>query len=438
MNVIWLVIDSLRAQSLASFGGRKVPRTPFFDRLDRTSISFRRAYAAECWTLPSHVSMFTGLLPSEHGAHFQSMAYTGSAPTIAEILSQAGHYTEIVTRNFMFDGTIPGVTRGFQVNTRPVREIGRLDPFALILALNKPRSRRLMKSTAFFHPLHRTNRKFLSEYSKALLPADEVALDHVLETVQRCRKQARPYFIFSNLYDVHWPYPPSPDSVLREWTSLEGIVQNLAFPFALTAIGSHAYLRPGFKISARNRQILLDRYHRAIELMDAKLERFYSEVNRAGFLDDTMLIITSDHGEGFGEHGLYLHDGSLYNTHLHVPLWVHHPEEESRAIEDVVSTRELFSLVQEVTLRRTTRFTVLNEDYRQRRATAHAEHFFYPHLEDMQPRYRQNIRAAITQRHKVITRREGAEIFDLGKDPEEAFPGKIDDPEVSRHIPAGA
>ena len=63
---------------------------------------------------PTHLSLFTGLLPSEHGAHFQTMAYARTAPTIAEILGAAGYHTELVTRNFVFDGTIPGLTRGFQ------------------------------------------------------------------------------------------------------------------------------------------------------------------------------------------------------------------------------------------------------------------------------------------------------------------------------------
>src|SRR5262245_18811809 len=100
LNILFLVVDSLRAASLAKTGAH--PRTPFFDRLDDEMVSFRRAYAAECWTLPSHVSMFTGLLPSVHGAHFQHMGYTGSSPTIAEIVAEKGYHTEVVTRNFMF------------------------------------------------------------------------------------------------------------------------------------------------------------------------------------------------------------------------------------------------------------------------------------------------------------------------------------------------
>jgi arylsulfatase A-like enzyme len=71
MNVLLLVVDSLRLRSLFGDGGA---RTPFLARLGEEAVYFRRGYATECWTLPSHASMFTGLLPSEHGAHFQTMS----------------------------------------------------------------------------------------------------------------------------------------------------------------------------------------------------------------------------------------------------------------------------------------------------------------------------------------------------------------------------
>jgi arylsulfatase A-like enzyme len=97
MNIVLIVIDSLRAASLERGNGSRA-RTSFFHRLDRETTGFRRAYASECWTLPAHCSIFTGLLPSQHGAHFQTMAYTKSAPTIAELLAKAGHHTEVITR----------------------------------------------------------------------------------------------------------------------------------------------------------------------------------------------------------------------------------------------------------------------------------------------------------------------------------------------------
>ena len=69
MNVVLLVVDSLRARSLG-LPPELGPRTPFLRRLGTETTYFRRAYATECWTLPSHCSMFTGLLPSQHGTHF--------------------------------------------------------------------------------------------------------------------------------------------------------------------------------------------------------------------------------------------------------------------------------------------------------------------------------------------------------------------------------
>lgn len=141
MNVILLVVDSLRSDAVHAGG------TPFLHRLASEAVFFRRAYATECWTLPTHASMFTGLLPSQHQAHFQTMAYEGAEPTVAELCAAGGYQTEIVTRNPIFDGTIPGITRGFQRNVRLTAERRTLDPLSLLLAASKPRFRRQIQST---------------------------------------------------------------------------------------------------------------------------------------------------------------------------------------------------------------------------------------------------------------------------------------------------
>jgi arylsulfatase A-like enzyme len=419
MNIVLLVVDSLRAQSLDAEGG---PRTPFLQRLGTECVTFREAYATECWTLPTHCSLFTGLLPSEHGAHFHSMAYSQAAPTIAELLARAGYHTEIVTRNFAFDGTIPGITRGFRTHTRLLADAGALNPFAIFLALAKPRFRRHVRRTGFFHPLQRENRQFLTTFARSLMPADQRNLDHLLEQMQRLQRRREPYFIFSNLYDVHAPYPPTARSILRPFRSWRGTVENLTFPYFISYLGEHTYLRPDFHVSERGRRMLLGRYHSAIELMDAKLQDFYEAARRSGLLDDTLLIVTSDHGEAFGEHNLYLHDASVYNTHLHVPLWIHHPARPPAVVHDVVSTRDVFGLMRAVGLDGEWRGTLLDADYRAAHPVALAEHFHYPHLANMAPRYRQNIVAAITATQKVIVRADGVEHYDLGRDAAEVAP----------------
>jgi arylsulfatase A-like enzyme len=425
LNILFLVIDSLRAASLTKAGSH--PRTPFFDRLDHEMTSFRRAYAAECWTLPSHVSMFTGLLPSVHGAHFQHMGYTGASPTIAEIVAEKGYHTEIVTRNFMFDGTMPGITRGFQVNTQLLSELKALHPFNWILALTRSRSRRLVRETGFFHPRHHDSREFLARYSRSMIPADELCLEHLARRMRelRDRRPRTPFFLFCNLYDVHWPYPPAVDSVLAPLSSPQGWIDNAMLPFVLPSIGSHGYLRPKFHLSHRSRDFLLRRYHRAIELMDQKLARFFGDAN-ASLLDDTLVIVTSDHGEGFGEHGLYLHDASVYDTHLHVPLWIHHPGCNAAVVDDLVTTRDLFGLMRSAADGKSYRGTILDAEYRAANAIALAEHFHYTRVPDMLPRYRQNIGAAICDGEKIVVRREGLQRYDLQADPGEAHPQPAD------------
>ena len=170
----------------------------------------------------------------------------------------------------------------------------------------------------------------------------------------------------------------------------------------------------------RGRLALLNRYQRAIERMDAKLLRFYEQAARAGLWDDTLLVVASDHGEAFGEHELYFHDASVYETHLHVPLWVQHPAFAAREIDDVVSLRHVGELLCKAAARPATiAGTILDSSFRERHPIALAEHFHTPHVPKMQARYRRNLAAAISAERKVIVRGDETLHFDLRRDPQE-------------------
>jgi hypothetical protein len=125
----------------------------------------------------------------------------------------------------------------------------------------------------------------------------------------------------------------------------------------------------------------------------------------------------------------------VYDTHLHVPLWVHHPTRAPETVDDVVSARDLFGLIRNAALEGCPSETILDSGYRERHPVAVAEHFYYPHTKNMAPRYRQNLASAVSRRKKVILRREGVELYDLEKDPGELRPqcGSLEDfAEVSR------
>lgn len=420
MNIVLLIVDSLRKQSIPTPGSA----TPsFFSTFAGESVSFERAYATECWTLPTHLSMFTGLMPSEHGAHFQTMAYEGKAPTIAELLAERGYATELATRNPVLDGTIPGVARGFSRIELILADYGRgLNPLSMGLALSKPRFRRQIKASGFFTPEQRASREFLAHFARATLPADDQVLAYAIKRLDRARRSREKLFLVCNLYDVHAPYPPSSRSIFRSWRSSTNWLENARMPFVLPHLGGHAYLREGFHLSDANRKALLGRYESAIALMGERLERFVSDAAAEGLLDDTLLIVTSDHGEAFGEHGLYLHDASVFQTHLHVPLYVRNPSLQPARVDDVVSMRHLFGLMLSAGSGDRLDDTLVGAEFRGRNPVARAEHFYYPHSPHMAKRFRVNQSAVIVEDRKYIRRGDTVMAYDLTADPLESSP----------------
>jgi arylsulfatase A-like enzyme len=351
------------------------------------------------------------------------MAYRARSPTAAELFTDAGHHTEVLTRNSLFDGTIPGATRGFAYLTRVLAELkGLPDPLSLLLAVSKPRVRRLSESSGFFHTLQRDDGRFLMTLARMIVPADAPLLERTLDVMANQRRAGRPYFLFVNCYDVHAPYAPRPDSPLASFGTLGGWIENLLLPRLSVQLGNHAYLQPGFRMSSRGHDVLVRRYHRAIELMDGKLEAFYESARGAGLLDDTMLIVVSDHGEAFGEHDLYFHDASTYDTHLRVPLWIRHPAVAPAVAEECVSTRDVFGVLARVARGQDLRGTILDPEARAQAPVALAEHFHYPHAPALQPRYARDLAAAVVGRRKLLLGASGAMLYDLAADPDERSP----------------
>lgn len=194
-------------------------------------------------------------------------------------------------------------------------------------------------------------------------------------------------------------------------------------PFVLPHLGGHAYLREGFHLSDVNRKILLGRYETAVTLTAERLGRFVSHAAAEGLLEDTLLIVTSDHGEAFGEHGLYLHDASVFQTHLHVPLYVRHPRLSPERLADVVSMRHLFGLMLSAGAGELWKDSILEAEFRGRHPAARAEHLYYPHLPTMAERFRVNQEAVIIDDEKLVRRGASVARYDLSSDPSEARPG---------------
>jgi arylsulfatase A-like enzyme len=255
-----------------------------------------------------------------------------------------------------------------------------------------------------------------------MFPADDLVCDYTLEQMAHYKRIGKPYFLFCNLYDVHAPYPPTDDSIFLPMSSPRNIVDNIQALSALSKISLHAYLRAGFSLPEAQRLALLARYTLAVERMDRTVGRFYAQAEAAGLLDDTLFILTADHGEAFGEHGVYLHDAGLYEENISVPLWIRHPQRAPKEIDEVVTTRDLYGVMRSAAGLESEADTLLDVEYRQRHPIAFAEHFYYPHVEDISAFYARNQRAAITREYKVITRGSDVEMYVRSSDPWERNP----------------
>jgi len=265
-NVVLVIVDTLRADHLSSYGYHRLT-SAHFDQLAGKGVLFEEAIAPSSWTLPSHASMLTGLYSNEHGALRSPDQLPANIPTLAEVLSKAGYRTAAISGSPFFTRR-QGFGRGF-------------DDFQ-DLFLNP------MFALSQVHYLSSIINYMIHERWIQEVPGKETAADvnrNALSWIDRAR---RPFFLALNYYDVH-----GPDFV-------SGVPANLAVP--------------------RNPQSRIDDYDGDIAYDDAQLQRLMDELERRRLLDNTLVIVTGDHGEGLGEHGLWVHRTVPYIQLIRVPL----------------------------------------------------------------------------------------------------------------------
>ena len=299
-NVLLLVLDTVRAWNLGWYGyGR--PTTPLLDRRFAQGVIFDRALATAPWTLPSHASMFTGRFPADLSAGWAT-GLDGTYPTVAEVLARAGYATGGFVANYRYTGASTGLARGFShYEDYPVDP-----PEALrMLALTRGvlRNGRLQEWLA-------QHRIFESKY------AAEVNREF-LEWVDR--RTDRPFFGFINYVDAHSPYlPPAPyDTMFNRGADRDRLSERYV-------AGVERTFGPG-PIPGELLTEYVDGYDGSLRYQDAQIDSLLNALERRGRLTNTIVVLTADHGEHFGEHGLVQHGNSLFLPLLHVPLVVWSP-----------------------------------------------------------------------------------------------------------------
>jgi len=313
-NVLLIVLDTVRAKNLGVYGYDR-PTTPNLQRLASRGTVFDWPVATAPWTLWSHLSMLTGLYPHQTTADWL-LPLEETHPTLAEVLGSQGYASAGIVANTEYVSYETGLDRGFGHYEDYVFSAGEMLQSSTLARtlINHPRVRDLVGT----HEL--VGRKRAPDVNRQFL-----------RWMNR-RENGRPFFALLNYYDAHAPYyPPAPFD--RKFGG--GVVRE------------NPMLDVGWEWSDEQIQAEVDAYDGAIAYIDHHLGLLFDELEESGEFDNTLIIVTSDHGEEFGEHGLMGHANSLYLPNLHVPLLLSYPGKvpAGQRVTEPVSLKDIPSTV---------------------------------------------------------------------------------------------
>lgn len=258
--MLFVIVDTLRADRVATYGYTK-GATPVLTRLAKQGVQFDWAMAASSWSLPSHVSMLTGHLPTAHGAEIDM--YDNRFPTLAKIFQSLGYRTAGISGNTLVFSMAQGFGPGFVRFDDSFYSL--VDGFTRTIV-----GRKIHKGIASaldwtYHPIKRS------------------AADVTRRAVQWIDgRRDRPFFMVLNYFDVHDP-------------------------------------------EAHQTNATGDAYDDAVADVDTALGRLIDHLDAEGLTNETLVVVTSDHGESLGQHGFPGHGSSLYIEQVHVPLILRFP-----------------------------------------------------------------------------------------------------------------
>jgi arylsulfatase A-like enzyme len=308
-NLLLIVWDTVRAANTSLYGYHRAT-TPNLERLASRGVRFDLAFSASSWTLPSHASMFTGRWPHELGVDWKAPMRDG-VPTLAEYLASKGYDTAGFVANLDYCSAETGLARGFaHYEDYPLSLV---DTFTRHVALGRridvPSWASAVESFLEEHtgrwydvlPLSREHRKRADAINGAFLA-----------WLGKRPAKGRPFFAFLNYNDAHTPYEV-PDSSIPGFGRRPSSASQRRLLRAFTGTDKT-------KLSAKDVQVAHDVYDDCILYMDTQLGSLIDELRHRGVLEHTLLIVASDHGEHLGDHGLFLHGGSLYRQLVQVPL----------------------------------------------------------------------------------------------------------------------
>jgi arylsulfatase A-like enzyme len=383
-NIILIVIDTMRADHLSTYGYPRLT-TPNLTKFADDSIRFDRAYATASWTVPSHASLFTGLYSIGHGATQEGERLDDDLQTAAELLAAAGYRTAAFSNN-PWVSALSNMTQGFE--------------HVAAMWKDKP----ALSESGFPHPTNQAVFRWLTE-------VDE------------------PFFLFVNYMESHWPYEAP-----RRYQD-RFVARNL--PETLRKRSGFPALRWYLASSRFSDELVALRtalYDAELSYVDAVVGELLAWLKTEGLADDSMIVVTSDHGENFGDKGHQGHAFSLYDTTVRVPLFIHFPGGNGRGSvrKDPVQLVDVFATLLAAAGAWSTDPRVAGHDLANgpiRDRAVLAESYLplrylrrFPNGGEgaIEDRFKHRIRSIQVEKEKLIQRSDGRiELYDTSSDPAE-------------------
>ena len=325
-NIVLIVLDTLRQDRLGSYGNQR-HLTPYLDRFAAEAVVFEQAAAASPWTLPSHATMFTGKNVAHHGANIAHQKLEQGQRTVAEILAANGYVTGGFVGGPYTKGKY-GLGRGFMTYSDRLNffEVAHTEDWLSILRL-----------LAFFSLSWRD--RIFGTTGERLAPAvNRDALEWLNHNSQQ------PFFLFVNYYDVHDPYTSG-----RRFYAQLGITEQPYQPYAAMLFDFSENPQQRYvskQVPPEVSQYLSDLYDSEVLSLDEGVAALLEQLRRLKALDQTVVIITADHGEEFFDHGGVCHLQTLHRELIEVPLIIYQPRFFTPArVAARVGTVDLFSTI---------------------------------------------------------------------------------------------
>jgi arylsulfatase A-like enzyme len=317
-NIVLIILDALRADHLSCYGYLR-KTTPNIDKIAKEGVLFKNAFSPAVWTVPSMASIFTGTYPSRHGAVSRHRYLGHELFTLAEVLRDEGYRTIVYSNNPFVSAKETGLARGFDIvkgldyHLRGIKTIC-WKVFEIV--------RGIKDNGAYY-----TN-KYIKQWLRK----------HYLNDF--------PFFLLIHYLETHAPYKWIPKPYRTAY-----LENGLGFADIKKVNQDYQkYLVGTIEMKEHDFQILNALYDAEIAYLDFRVNEIFNLLKEMEILDDTLLIITSDHGENIGDHNLMHHAYCLYDTLLKVPLIIRCPEvfPPSSVNFELVSTLDIFPTLMDI------------------------------------------------------------------------------------------